>query len=270
MLPKSTFMDTPNGLKSSQRTAVILPAFNEAGRIGDVLRAVSEAALVDEIIVVCDGCTDQTAEEARQAMDSLDEAQKHPFTLYDLKKNIGKGGAMAYGAHRTDADILLFLDADLIGIQHSHVDALLQPMLASCEPTDMTLGLFGTPRGGAFGWWLGMCHRVAASLTGQRAIRRDVFFSIPELTCSRFGVEVAITHYVQSVWKLRVQHVRIDGVTHPIKEEKIGVFRGFRHRLNMYGEIASYLATDNIRNRASAKRRDQNLQIKERLSTSDE
>jgi hypothetical protein len=260
-------METP---KPSQRTAVILPAFNEAGRIGDVLRAVSAAALVDEIIVVCDGCTDKTAEEAHQAINNLDETQKLPFTLYDLEKNIGKGGAMAYGAHRTDADILLFLDADLIGLQHSHVEALLEPMLRSSEPAVMTLGLFGTPRGGAFGWWLGICHRVAASLTGQRAIRRDVFFSIPELTCSRFGVEVAITHYVQSVWKLRVEQVRIDGVTHPIKEEKIGVLRGFRHRLNMYGEIAKYLATDNIRNRASAQRRDQNLQIRERLSASDE
>lgn len=260
-------METP---KPSLRTAVILPAFNEAGRIGDVLRAVSMATLVDEIIVVCDGCTDQTANEGRQAIEGMDEAQKPPCTLYDLEKNIGKGGAMAYGAHRTDADILLFLDADLIGLQHSHVDALLEPMLKSNEPAVMTLGLFGTPRGGAFGWWLGLCHRVAASLTGQRAIRRDVFFSIPELTCSRFGVEVAITHYVQSVWKLRVEQVRIDGVTHPIKEEKIGVWRGFRHRLNMYGEIAKYLVTDNIRNRASAQRRDQNLQVRERLSASDE
>lgn len=262
-------MDTPSGFKS-QRTAVILPAFNEAGRIGDVLRTVFAASLVNEIIVVCDGCTDQTAEEARQTINSLDDAQSPPFTLYDLEQNIGKGGAMAYGARRTDADILLFLDADLIGLQPTHVDALLHPMLTPNEPAVMTLGLFGTPRGGAFGWWLGLCHRVAASLTGQRAIRRDVFFAIPELTCSRFGVEVAITHYVQSVWKLRVQHVRIDGVTHPIKEEKIGVFRGFRHRLNMYGEIAKYLVTDNIRNRASAQRRDQNLQIKERLSASDE
>jgi len=261
-------MDTPTGLKSSQQTAVILPAFNEAGRIGDVLRAVSAATLVDEIIVVCDGCSDETAEEARQAMDGLEE--KLPFTLYDLEKNIGKGGAMAYGAHRTDADILLFLDADLIGLQQAHVDALLEPMLEPNDPADMTLGLFGAPRGGALGWWLGICHRVAASLTGQRAIRRDVFFSIPELTCSRFGVEVAITHYVQSVWKLRVENVRINGVTHPIKEEKIGVFKGFRHRLNMYGEIVSYLVTDNIRNRASAQRRDQNLQIRERLSASDE
>jgi hypothetical protein len=263
-------MEIFSGLKSDLRTAVILPAFNEAGRIGDVLRAVSEADLVHEIIVVCDGCTDQTATEARQTIDGLEGTRKQPFTLYDLQKNVGKGGAMAYGAHRTDADILLFLDADLIGLQHSHVDALLQPMLDSDEPADMTLGLFGTPRGGVFGWWLGTCHRVAASLTGQRAIRRDVFFSIPELTCSRFGVEVAITHYVQSVWKLRVQPVRINGVTHPIKEEKIGVWRGFRHRLNMYGEIAKYLITDTIRNRASAQRRDQNLQIKERLTTSDE
>jgi len=257
-----------SSIASTQRTAVILPAYNEEGRIGDVLRAVSRATLVDEIIVVCDGCSDNTAREARQALELTSSQTQPDRTIFEMETNIGKGGAMAYGAHRTDADILLFLDADLIGLQQEHVDALLEPMLRTprSEQADMTLGLFGTPRGGAFGWWLGLCHRVAACLTGQRAIRREVFFSIPELTRSRFGVEVAITRYVQSVWKLRVQHVRIDGVTHPIKEEKIGVWRGFRHRLNMYTEIAAYVILDTIRHRTSTELRQQNLQTKERLS----
>lgn len=251
---------------STQRTAVILPAYNEEGRIGDVLRVVCNATLVDEIIVVCDGCSDNTAQEARQALQST--SSQNNSTIFEMEQNIGKGGAMAYGAHRTDAEILLFLDADLIGLHPEHVDALLAPMLRTprCEQADMTLGLFGTPRGGAFGWWLGWCHRVAACLTGQRAIRREVFFSIPELTRSRFGVEVAITRYVQNVWKLRVQHVRIDGVTHPIKEEKIGVWRGFRHRLNMYTEIAAYVIFDTIRHRTSTTLRQENSQIKERLN----
>lgn len=257
-------MENHSGLESNQQTAVILPAYNEEGRIVDVLKAISGAALVDEVIVVCDGCTDQTAAQARLAVDN---AAKPLFTIFELQQNIGKGGAMAYGAHKTNADILLFLDADLIGLQSAQVDALLSPMLGRAGDTaDMTLGLFGTPRGGILGWWLGLCHRVAASLTGQRAIRREVFFSIPELTRSRFGVEVAITRYVQNVWRLRVEHVRIDGVTHPIKEEKIGLWRGFRHRINMYGEIAAYLLLDSIRNRASTTRRQQNLQMKERLS----
>lgn len=38
------------------RAAAIVPAYNEAGRIGDVLRAIAASRLVHEIIVVTDGC----------------------------------------------------------------------------------------------------------------------------------------------------------------------------------------------------------------------
>jgi hypothetical protein len=128
----------------------------------------------------------------------------------------------------------------------------------------MTLGLFGTARGGIFGMWLGFCHRNAAAITGQRAIRRDVFLAIPNLTRSRFGVEIAITRFVHA-WKLRVLGVPLDGVTHPIKEEKVGVLKGMRHRVNMYGEIFAYVLFDTLRNAASESHRRQTLQMRERF-----
>src|SRR5690606_23678538 len=197
----------------------VIPAYNEAGRVGDVLRAVAACRFVDEIIVVTDGCTDSTAEEARGVAARVQElfGRELPFRVFELKQNIGKGGAMTYGAHRTDAEVLLFLDADLIGLKSEQVDALLAPMLSEDaeERADMTLGLFGAPRGGVFGWWLGFCHRNVAAITGQRAIRRDVFLAIPNLTRSRFGVEIAITRYVHA-WKLRVAGVPLHDVTHPI------------------------------------------------------
>lgn len=252
------------------KTAAIIPAFNEAGRIGDVLRAVAAADLVDEILVVTDGCEDSTAEEARgvaaRAQDLCGRAI--PFRIFELKQNLGKGGAMTHGAHHTDAEVLLFLDADLIGLRSEQVNALLSPMLAenTDQRADMALGLFGKTRGGLFGWWLGVCHRNVAAITGQRAIRRDVFLAIPNLTRSRFGVEIAITRYVHA-WKLRVEGVPIHDVTHPIKEEKIGVFRGLRHRVNMYGEIVFYVATDVIRNVVSESHRHQTSQMRQRFGS---
>ncbi len=255
---------------ANPRTAAVIPAFNEAGRIGDVLRAVVAANLVDEILVVTDGCEDSTAEEARGVAARAVElcGRSIPFRIFELRQNLGKGGAMTHGAHHTDAEILLFLDADLIGLQPAQVNALLTPMLTESvsERADMTLGLFGKTRGGLFGWWLGVCHRNAAAITGQRAIRRDVFLAIPNLTRSRFGVEIAITRYVHS-WKLRVEGVPIHDVTHPIKEEKIGVFRGFRHRVNMYGEIVFYVASDMIRNLVSESHRHQTLQMRQRFGS---
>ena len=267
----SYFLDKPH-FQTRPRTAAIIPAFNEAGRIGDVLRAVAAADLVDEIIVVTDGCKDSTAEEARGVAARAGElcGRDIPFRVFELKHNLGKGGAMTHGAHHTDAEVLLFLDADLIGLQSAQVNALLAPTIADNaeERADMTLGLFGKTRGGIFGWWLGVCHRNVAAITGQRAIRRDVFLAIPNLTRSRFGVEIAITRYVHA-WKLRVDGVPIHNVTHPIKEEKIGVLKGFRNRVNMYSEIAFYVAADIIRNTVSESHRHQNLVMRQRFGSSE-
>ena len=220
---------------------------------------------------------ERTADEVREAVTKLnaffaENAERgegcRELRLFELKHNIGKGGAMTYGALRTEAEVLVFLDADLIGLQSSQVDELLAPMLGGepHERADMTLGLFGAVRGGIFGWWLGFCHRQMAALTGQRAIRREVFLAVPGLTSSRFGVETAITRYVKYVWKLNVGVAWLHGVTHPVKEEKIGILRGFRVRMNMYGEILAYVAVDTVRNYASAQRREQALQMRERFS----
>ena len=259
---------------TAPRCAAIIPAYNEAGRITNVLKSIAAARYVDELIVVTDGCDDTTADEAHGfaawfAQNAPQDRLPRPeIRIFELKQNIGKGGAMTHGAMLTDAEVLLFLDADLIGLQTSQVDAMLEPM---CHPdparrADMTLGLFGAARGGLMGWWLSFCHRKIAAITGQRAIRRDVFLAVPDLTRSRFGVETAITRYVRHAWKLRVAEVPLHGVTHPIKEEKIGVFRGVRYRLAMYSEIVAYIAVDNVRNRASARHREQTLQMRERFS----
>jgi glycosyltransferase involved in cell wall biosynthesis len=244
---------------TAPRAAVILPAYNEASRITGVLRAVAQAGGIHEVLVVTDGCTDDTAAVAR-AFAADTTAGQTPVLVFELEHNIGKGGAMTYGAHRTDAEVLVFLDADLSGLQAAQVEAMLEP-LRRPDPearADMVLGLFGNSGGKGlwgrlFGWWLGLCHRQAAFITGQRAIRREVFLAVPDLTRSRFGVETAITRYVSCIWKLRVEHVSLPGVSHPIKEQKNGLCKGLRHRLNMYGEIATYLALDTARHYALAR-----------------
>ncbi|MBW3636943.1 MAG: glycosyltransferase family 2 protein [Armatimonadetes bacterium] len=234
---------------SSPRVAAIVPAYNESGRVVEVLKTISQAELVDEVIIVTDGCTDDTVAQVNSWLEGR-EAQAKAVRLFALEHNIGKGGAMAHGAHHTAAEILLFLDADLIGLRPSQVDEMLQPMLREDGSADMVLGLFGAVRGGLLGWWLSYCHRAVPSITGQRAIRRDVFLAVPGLTRSRFGVEAAISCFVLSDPELRVDHVYIHSVTHPIKEEKLGPWRGFRNRMRMYREIARTMAVHRVRQEA--------------------
>lgn len=257
-------------------SAVILPAYNEAGRITDVLKTIAQSSLIDEIIVVTDGCDDTTADEARgfaarlargEVLNSNREPIQTSMRVFELDRNIGKGGAMTYGALRTEADVLLFLDADLIGLRPSHVDALLAPAVSGDASTrcDMVMGLFGAARGGPLGWWLSWCHRRYAELTGQRSIRREVFLAVPDLTKSRYGVETAITRYVYS-WHLRVSHTMIDNVTHPLKEEKAGLWRGLARRFSMLYQIYTTAFLFTLRSNASSQSREETIQMRQRFS----
>lgn len=236
-----------------RRVAAIVPAYNEAGRVVSVLETLARSRRVNEIYCVTDGCTDSTAREVEAWLASRIEAHP-PAQLFELEHNLGKGGAMAHAAHRTDADVLLFLDADLIGLRPEQVDEMLEPMLREQDPADMTLGLFGAVRGGLLGWWLSWCHRATPSITGQRAICRDVFLAVPGITRSRFGVEAAITCFVQNDPELKVEYVYLHSVTHPIKEEKLGPVRGARNRVRMYRDIAQTLLADSARQSALKRR----------------
>jgi hypothetical protein len=203
----------------------VIPAFNEAERIGNVLRAVQAAPLPLDIIVINDGSEDGTSAVARSFPG---------VRVLDLARNAGKGGAMQHGAGATEAEILLFLDADLIGLRPEHVADLILPVARG--ETEMTVGVF---RGGRLA--TDLSHFLVSYISGQRALRRGLFLSIPGLSQSRSGVETAITKFVRSRG-LRVRNVAMCGVTHPMKEEKMGFWRGARARLRMYGEILLLLA----------------------------
>jgi hypothetical protein len=77
-------------------------------------------------------------------------------------------------------------------------------------------------------------------ITGQRAVSRELFLSIPGIAASRYGVETKITRAVKRR-RLPVVHVTMRGVTHVMKEEKLGFARGVAARARMYSEIARIL-----------------------------
>ncbi len=208
---------------SAPRVAAIIPAYNEQARIGVVLQALTASGAVDEIIVVDDGSTDGTAEVARRVPS---------VQVVTLPQNGGKGGAMREGATRTQADVLLFFDADLIGLTPAHVRDLLVPVCQG-EAT-MAMGIF---RGGRF--WTDMAQTFAPAITGQRAIRRTVFLQIPDLEKVGYGIELAINDFVHRQGLVR-RDVTLRGVTHPMKEEKLGWARGVASRARMYGQMLRF------------------------------
>ncbi|MFY7954447.1 MAG: glycosyltransferase family 2 protein [Armatimonadaceae bacterium] len=215
---------------SEGRVCAIVPAWNEATRITSVLDVLCSAPAVDRIVVVDDGSSDRTAEVVL----GHDAAVSGRLSLLRLETNQGKGAAMSAGAGAAgDAHVLLFLDADLIGLTTAQVEALVSPVRSG--QVEMALGVF---RGGNF--WTTLAQVIVPNISGQRAIRRDLFESVPGVAQARFGVELAITNHVLGEGH-RIAQVVLQDVSHPMKERKLGVVRGVVSRARMYQQMLPYM-----------------------------
>lgn len=199
--------------------SVVIPAFNEEKNIGRVLSVLETIDLIDEIIVVNDGSTDDTKEQAL----------KYNVKLVDLPKNQGKGKALKVGIENSKGDIIVMLDADLIGLTEKHFVNLVSPVLKN--EADMTIGIFSGGRKST-----DFAQKIAPFLSGQRAIKRQFLENIEEMEISRFGVEIALNRHAEKN-KLRVVNVPLENMSHVMKEEKLGLIRGFYARLKMYFDI---------------------------------
>src|SRR5687767_3425716 len=94
--------------------SIIIPAYNEAGRIGQTLRTIGEYArstsLALELIVVDDGSCDGTVQVAERHLPSAPNVQSRVICG---DRNRGKGYAVRQGLLAARAPIALFSDADL-------------------------------------------------------------------------------------------------------------------------------------------------------------
>ena len=94
--------------------SLVIPAYNEAHRIGDtlvqVLEYVRTASPGTEVIVVDDGSSDGTADVVRRAFASATGVEAR---LIQQSTNQGKGAAVRGGLRAATRPIALFSDADL-------------------------------------------------------------------------------------------------------------------------------------------------------------
>jgi glucosyl-3-phosphoglycerate synthase len=110
--------------KRGQRVAVILPARDEARTVGEIVAAIiaqhatAARPLVDEVIVV-DSCSSDATASVAAASGARVVASVLP----------GKGEAMWQGLAATDADLVVFIDADLERFDARFVTGLLGPLL---------------------------------------------------------------------------------------------------------------------------------------------
>lgn len=200
--------------------SVVIPALNEDKYLGGVISPLLGVEEITQIIVVSDGSTDNTVAVAKS----------YNVEVIELSENIGKGGAIAVGLKKTSEDIVLLLDADLIGLTENHIRQMIMPVIHN--QADMTVGIF---EGGRLA--TDMAQIIAPFLSGQRCLKKKWAEQIRNLDQTGFGVEAALTQFAQEN-NLIVKEVTLADMSHVMKEEKLGLVRGFAYRMKMYWEIA--------------------------------
>jgi polyisoprenyl-phosphate glycosyltransferase len=204
--------------------SVIVPAYNEAGRISAVLEPIAASQLVDEVIVVDDGSDDATAAEA----------EKHPVRVIRLPENRGKAAALDAGVSVARNDVFLFLDADLVGLKTEHVDQLIRAFIDG--DLEMAVGVFSDGRRNT-----DLAQKINPYASGQRVLPRRLWERAKENVHEmNFGIEIALSRLAaREGW--RKEYVKLAGVTHVLKEEKRGVAKGLLDRFRMYGDMIKWL-----------------------------
>ena len=146
---------------SLSRTLVVMPAFNEADSVADVVREVVEAVPQAHVLVVDDGSRDDTTELARAAGASV---ARLPF-------NLGVGGAMRTGfryAVSKGFDAVVQVDAD-----GQHDPAEIATLVDGLAAADLVLGARFAGVGdyrtsGPRRWAMVVLSRVLSRLTRTR------------------------------------------------------------------------------------------------------
>jgi glycosyltransferase involved in cell wall biosynthesis len=202
-----------------RRVAAIVPAYNEEETLAEVLSVLKATPRIDEILVVSDGSTDGTVEIARSLR----------LRTIHLRENHGKGTAMAVGVAHTDADILLFVDGDILNLSGSLLEQLLEPVLGG--RSDMNVGV--RHRGALLN---DIQQRTGPLLSGIRCLRREVFEAVPESHREGFAIETGLNWACRELG-MRTTTIVMHNLKHLVKEKKRGLWRGAQARVRMFAAV---------------------------------
>jgi glycosyltransferase involved in cell wall biosynthesis len=169
--------------------SIVIPAFNEAGAIGDVVRGLHQSATWREILVVDDGSGDETAAAAAAAGARV---VRHPY-------NKGNGAAVKSGIRAATGEFVLIIDADG---QHQPADAI--RLATRLGEYDLVVGArsSATQAGAVRRFGNHVLNRLASILTerdipdltsGFRGARRDSLLEFVHLLPNGFSTPTTTT-----------------------------------------------------------------------------
>jgi glycosyltransferase involved in cell wall biosynthesis len=182
------------------KVSVILPAYNEAETIGDLISKIKDLYPDFEVVVINDGSGDNTGDVAENAGANV---YSHPY-------NIGNGAAIKSGIRVASGDVLVFMDSDG---QHDPAD--IAGLLKHMPDYDMVVGArslkdqasFGRAIGNKVYNWLAsyVAKFYIQDLTsGFRAIKSIIARSFLYLLPNTYSYPTTLTlSFLRSGWSVK-------------------------------------------------------------------
>jgi glycosyltransferase involved in cell wall biosynthesis len=209
-----TESDTTIVKRAEPCLAVVIPVFNEAVTIAEVIKSVASQPLVREIIIVDDASRDGTWEVLQRSAKETPEVR-----LFQHAVNQGKGAALRTGFAQVTAPLAVVQDADLEYDPTDYV-MLCKPILAG--KADVVIGsrFLGAGAHRVLYYWHSVGNRLLTTLsnmatdinlsdmeTGYKVFRREIIQSII-IEENRFGFEPEIVAKVSRL-NVRIYEVPI-------------------------------------------------------------
>ncbi len=192
--------------KGDQSISVCIPARNEAATVGAIVGAIAGALmrdvpLVDEILVIDDHSTDDTAAVARAAGATVAAATT---ILADHGSGHGKGEALWKSLHASTGDLIVWCDGDLVDFDPAFVVGIVGPLLERPD-IGFVKGFYDRPLNGAgegggrvtelvarplLSFLFPALSTVEQPLGGEYGGRRELLEQLPFVT--GYGVDIGL------------------------------------------------------------------------------
>ena len=205
---------------NKSEVSIIIPAFNEAQTIGDVVTRIKTLYPGFEVIVINDGSTDDTGDVAKEAGAIV---YSHPY-------NVGNGAAVKSGIRIASNDILVFMDGDG---QHDPED--IQKLIENFPAFDMVVGARKKGHQASWGRALGnwIYNRLASYVakfsvkdltSGFRAIKSEIAHNLLYLIPNTYSYPTTLTLGVLRSGK-SLKYVPVNTQSRKKGKSKIRIFR---------------------------------------------
>lgn len=214
------------------RVLIVVPVYNESDLITKTIKGLKKIDIIDEIVIVNDGSTDNTNEVIEEL----------GVSIISFKKNHGKGYAMKKAVEQMDYDYIGFVDGDL-GDTSLEIEKLIRPVILN--NVDFTIAKFPKVNTkGGFGLVKGLAKKgvnlytgkeINTSLSGQRVYKKKVINTIKYIP-THYGIEVAMT--IQAIKNgFTFKEIPVN-MTHRYSDRSL---KGFKHRGKQFVDILKTL-----------------------------